>query len=141
MDYTSFKLDDVFRDVFDKSSHSITEYMSVHPGELFDATPFVDRRCKTPIEKSRLLLMVPFSEQVVKLRQCLTHIDEPENHLIEMAREIPRLSDKHKIALDLIHTVPGFTKNPTFHELSIVSIFTFRIRHKDGLFSIQFTFF
>ena len=45
---SNLKLDDVFSDVFGKSSRSITEYMLAHPGELFDVTPFVDGRCKTP---------------------------------------------------------------------------------------------
>lgn len=48
---SNLKLDDVFRDVFGKSSRSITEYMLAHPGELFDVSPFVDGRCKTPIEE------------------------------------------------------------------------------------------
>lgn len=47
---SNLKLDDVFSDVFGKSSRSITEYILEHPGDLFDVTPFVDRRCKTPIE-------------------------------------------------------------------------------------------
>ncbi len=37
------KLDDVFSDVFGKSSRSITEQILQHPGEKFDVTPFVDR--------------------------------------------------------------------------------------------------
>ena len=48
---SNLKLDDVFSDVFGKSSRSITEYMLAHPGELFDVTLFVDGRCKTPIEE------------------------------------------------------------------------------------------
>ena len=48
---SNLKLNDVFSDVFRKSSRSITEYMLAHPGEMFDVTPFVDGRCKTPIEE------------------------------------------------------------------------------------------
>ena len=69
------KLDDVFSDVFGKSSRSITE-------------------------------------QAVKLRQCLNHIDELEMHKAEIEREIFRLSDKYEEALTLIRTIPGFDKNP-----------------------------
>ena len=47
----NLKLDDVFSDVFGKSARSITEYILAHPGEYFDVTPFVDRRCKQPIEE------------------------------------------------------------------------------------------
>lgn len=48
---SDLKLDDVFSDVFGKSARSITEFMLTYPGELFDVTPFVDGRCKTPIEE------------------------------------------------------------------------------------------
>lgn len=48
---SNLKLDDVFSDVFGKSSRSITEHMLAHLGELFDVTPFLDSRCKTPIEE------------------------------------------------------------------------------------------
>ena len=110
---SNLKLDDVFSDVFGKSSRSITEYMLAHPGELFDVTPFVDRRCKTPVEEIQAAVDGAISpEQAVKLRQCLNHIDELEKHLEEIEREILRLSDKYQAALDLIRTVPGFDKNP-----------------------------
>ena len=110
---SNLKLDDVFSDVFGKSSRSITEYMLAHPGELFDVAPFVDGRCKTPIEEIQAAVDGAISpEQAIKLRQCLNHIDELEKHLEEIEREILRLSDKYQAALDLIRTVPGFNKNP-----------------------------
>ena len=110
---SNLKLDDVFSDILGKSSRSITEYILVHPGELFDVTPFVDRRCKTPIEEIQAAVDGAISpEQAIKLRQCLNHIDELEKHLEEIEREILRLSDKYQAALDLIRTVPGFDKNP-----------------------------
>ena len=94
-------------------SRSITEYILEHPGDLFDVTPFVDRRCKTPIEEIQAAVDGAISpEQAVKLRQCLNHIDELEKHLEEIEQEILRLSDKYQAALDLIRTVPGFDKNP-----------------------------
>ena len=110
---SNLKLDDVFSDVFGKSSRSITEYMLNHPGELFDVTPFIDGRCKTPVKEIQAAVDGAISpEQAVKLRQCLNHIDELEKHLEEIEREILRLSDKYQAALDLIRTVPGFDKNP-----------------------------
>ncbi len=109
---SNLKLDDVFSDVFGKSSRSITEYMLAHPGELFDVTPFVDGRCKTPVEEIQAAVDGAISpEQAIKLRQCLNHIDELEKHLEEIEREILHLSDKYQDALDLIRTVPGFDKN------------------------------
>ena len=69
---SNLNLDDVFTDVFGKSSRSITEYILEHPGDLFDVTPFVDRRCKTPIEEIQAAVDGAISpEQAVKLRQCL----------------------------------------------------------------------
>ena len=110
---SNLKLDDVFSDVFGKSSRSITEHMLAHPGELFDVTPFVDSRCKTPIEEIQAAVDGAISpEQAIKLRQCLNHIDELEKHLEEIEREILCLSDKYQAALDLIRTVPGFGNNP-----------------------------
>ena len=109
---SNLKLDDVFSDVFGKSSRSITEHILQHPGENFDVTPFVDGRCKTPIEEIQAAVDGAVSrEQAVKLRQCLDHIDELEKHKSEVEREIFRLSDKYESALELIRTVPGFDKN------------------------------
>ena len=100
---SNFKLDDVFSDVFGKSSRSITEQILQHPGETFDVTPFVDGRCKTPIEEIQAAVdSVISTEQAVKLRQCLNHIDELEKHQAEIEREIFRLSDKYESILNLI---------------------------------------
>ena len=110
---SNMKLDDVFSDIFGKSSRSITEHILQHPGETFDMTLFVDGRCKTPIEEIQAAVDGAISdEQAIKLRQCLNHIDELENHKKEIEREIFRLSDKYEAALNLIRTVPGFDKNP-----------------------------
>ena len=110
---SNLKLDDVFSDVFGKSSRSITEQILQHPGETFDVAPFVDGRCKTPIEEIQAAVDGAIStEQAVKLRQCLNHIDELEKHQSEIEREIFRLSDKYEEVLNLIRTVPGFDKNP-----------------------------
>ena len=118
---SNLKLDDVFSDVFGKSSRSITEHILHHPGETFDVTPFVDRRCKTPIEEIQAAVDGAVSpEQAVKLRQCLDHIDELEKHISETEREIFRLSEKYEAALELIRTVPGFDKN-NFTAIQILS--------------------
>jgi len=110
---SNLKLDDVFSDVFGKSSRSITEHILAHPGENFDVTPFVDKRCKTPIEEIQSAVDGAVSpEQAVKLRQCLDHIDELEKHIKNVEQEILRLSEKYSVALDLMRTVPGFDKNP-----------------------------
>lgn len=48
---SNLKLDDVFSDVFGKSSTSIIQYLLEHPGESFDVRPFIHARCKTPVEE------------------------------------------------------------------------------------------
>lgn len=80
-------VDDIFSDIFGKSSRSITEQVLQHPGETFDVTPFVDGAVS--------------AEQAVKLRQCLNHIDKLEMHKAEIEREIFCLSDKYEDALNL----------------------------------------
>ena len=46
---SNLKLDDVFSDVFGKSSRFIIQQILDRPGETFDVAPFVDKRCKHPI--------------------------------------------------------------------------------------------
>ena len=111
---SNLKLDDVFSDVFGKSSRLITEQILQHPGEKFDVSPFVDSRCKTPMSEIQAAVDGNISkEQAVKLRQCLDHMDELRKHISEIEQEILRLSDKYEATLNLIRTVPGFDKNPT----------------------------
>lgn len=75
---------------------SLTEQILQYPGEFFDMKPFVDGRCKTPIEEIQAAVDGANSpEQAVKLRQCLKHIDESEEHKAEIEREILCLSDKN----------------------------------------------
>ena len=94
---SNLKIDDDFSDVFDKSSRTITEQILQHPGETFDVAPFVDGRCKTPIEEIQAAIDGDISqEQAVKLRQCLNHIDENKKHISEIEHEILRLSDKYE---------------------------------------------
>lgn len=110
---SNLKLDDVFSDVFGKSSRSITNYMLEHPGETFDVTPFVDGRCKTPISEIQAAVDGAISpEQAVKLRQCLSHIDELEAHREKIEQEILRITEPFSAVLDLLHTLPGLDKNP-----------------------------
>ena len=110
---SNLKLDDVFSDVFGKSARSITNYILNHPGETFDVAPFVDKRCKTPMEEIQAAVDGAISqEQAVKLRQCLSHIDELEAHKRAIEQEIFRIADPFSAVLDLLHTLPGLDKNP-----------------------------
>lgn len=76
-------------------------------------SPFIDSRCKTPIEEIQAAIDGAITkEQAVKLRQCLNHIDELQKHISEVEQEILRLSDKYEDTLILIRTVPRFNKSP-----------------------------
>ena len=110
---SNMKLDDVFSDVFGKSARSITEYILSHPGEMFDVTPFIDRRCKTPVDVIQDAVDGAISpEQAVKLRECLDHIDELNAHRDRIEKEIYAIAEPFSDYLSLIRTVPGLDKNP-----------------------------
>ena len=104
---SNLKLDDVFSDVFGKSSRSITEYMLAHPGELFDVTPFVDGRCKTPIAEIQaaldLIRTVPgFDKNPMTAIQVLSEIGgdmsvfPTAKHLVSWAGCCPRNDQSNK---------------------------------------------
>ncbi len=110
---SNLKLDDVFADVFGKSARSLTEYILSHPGEKFDVAPFVDKRCKTPIDQIQAAVDGAISpEQAVKLRECLNHIDELNAHRDRIESEILQLVEPFSAQLALIRTVPGMDKDP-----------------------------
>jgi transposase len=110
---SNLKLDDVFSDVFGKSSMSITKHILDHPGEAFDVAPFVDRRCKKPIEEIQAAVDGAISgEQAAKLRVILRHIDELEANRKNIEDTISRIAAQYTYQLDLIRTVPGFSANP-----------------------------
>lgn len=110
---SNLKLDDAFSDIFGKSARSITEYILDHPGEHFDVTPFVDRRCKTPLDVIQAAVDGAISpEQAVKLRECLKHIDELNAHKERIEKEVLDLVKPFSAQLRLIRTVPGLNKDP-----------------------------
>jgi len=110
---SNLKLDDVFSDVFGKTSRSIIRHILEHPGETFDVAPFVDRRCKHPIEEIQAAVDGAISrEQAAKLKECLQHIDELKAHKENIEKEIFRLAQPYSWQLDLIRTVPGFSSDP-----------------------------
>jgi hypothetical protein len=110
---SNLKLDDVFSDVFGRSSTSIINYILEHPGEHFDVAPFVHGRCKHPIEEIQAAVDGSIShEQALKLRVIMQHIDELNAHKKKIEDEILRLVAPYQATLELIRTVPGFSANP-----------------------------
>lgn len=84
-----------------------------HPGEKFDVAPFVDRRCKHPIEEIQAAVDGAVSrEQAAKLRECLRHIDEIQAHKRSIEEEIRRLAEPYSHQLSLLRTIPGFSADP-----------------------------
>lgn len=110
---SNLKLDDVFSDVFGKSSRSIIQHILEHPSETFDVTPFIHKRCKHPIEEIQAAVDGAICcEQATKLKICLDFIDEQEKRISELDKEIFRLAEPYSAVLDLIRTVPGLSKEP-----------------------------
>lgn len=110
---SNLKLDDVFSDVFGKSSRSIISHILEHPGETFDVTPYIDSRCKHPIEEIQAAVDGAVSrEQAVKLKECLNHIDELNAHKSNIESELYRLAEPYAYSLELIRTIPGFSSDP-----------------------------
>ncbi|MDE7261064.1 MAG: transposase, partial [Oscillospiraceae bacterium] len=102
-----------FSDVVGKSSRSIIRYILKHPGETFDVAPFVDRRCKHPIEEIQSAVYGAISrEQAAKLKECLQHIDELDTHKKNVELEIFRLAEPYSAQLSLIRTAPGLSGDP-----------------------------
>ena len=110
---SNLKLDDVFSDVFGKSSRSIIRYILEHPGEKFDVSPFIDKRCKHPVEEIQAAVDGAISrEQAAKLKECLQHIDEIGAHKKTIEVEIHRLASSYSHQLELIRTAPGLASDP-----------------------------
>ena len=93
---SNLKLDDVFSDVFGKSSRSIIQHILDHPGQQFDVAAFVDRRCKHPVEEIQAAVDGAVSrEQTAKLKECLLHIDQLNEHREHIETEILRLAEPY----------------------------------------------
>lgn len=105
---SNFKLDDVFSNVFSKSASAITTQLLEHPGEPFDVTPFVHRRCKTPIAQIQKAVDGIFThEQAEKLRIIRSHMDALEKHKAELESLILEIAQNYLPQIELLMSVPG----------------------------------
>ncbi len=105
---SNIKLDDVFSDIFGKSSSALIERLLLYPGENFDVTPYVDRRCKAPIEKIQAAidgLICP--EQIEKLKIIRSHMDSLELCKANLDSVILNLAEQFRSQYELVMTVPG----------------------------------
>ena len=115
---SNLKLDDVFTDVFGKSATAITTYILDHPGEPFDVAPFVNGRCKTPIDEIQLAVDgVMCDEQAEKLRIIRSHMDSLDFCKTNLDSEILTIVEKFLPQINLVLTVPGIQ---TFSAIAVV---------------------
>jgi transposase len=104
---SNIKLDDVFSDVFGKSASAITERL-LENNEPFDVTPYISKRCKTPIPEIQAAMDgVMCANQAEKLRIIRAHMDNLDLCKLNLESEILSLAEKFLPQLNLILTVPG----------------------------------
>jgi transposase len=117
---SNIKLDDVFTNVFGKSATAITTHLIESPGEIFDVTPFVDGRCKTPIAKIQAAVDGSIcSEQADKLKIIRMHMNNLTSCKAELESVVLDIASKYMPQVELVLTVPGI-KDP-FMAISVIS--------------------
>jgi len=105
---SNIKLDDVFSDVFGKSAYAITTQLLERPGEPFDVAPFVDIRCKAPIEEVQAAVDgIMCVQQAEKLRIIRSHMESLELCKLNLESEILAVAEKYLPQINLVSTVPG----------------------------------
>jgi len=106
---SNLKLDHAFSDVFGKSATAILNHLLEHPDEKnFDVTPFVDGRCKTPIEEIQLSIDGNISrEQAEKLKIIRSHMDSLELCKANLESAILTLAEPLRPQINLVLSVPG----------------------------------
>ena len=111
---SNFKLDSVFSNVFGKSASAIVSHLLEHPGEAFDVAPFVDRRCKSPVEEIQQAVDGAFSPwQADKLKVIREHISDLDKCKALIEDLILRLAEPYMHQLELLLTVPGVSEPMT----------------------------
>ena len=116
---SNIKLDDVFSDVFGKSSSAILDQLSVCPNGSFDVAPFVSRKCKAPIAQIQSAIdgsICP--EQLHKLGIIRSHLNAIYECKSNLESLICSLSDKFRTQVELVSTVPGIQ---FFSAVSVIS--------------------
>jgi len=106
---SNIQLDHAFSDVFGKSATAILNHLLEHPDEKnFDVEPFVDRRCKTPIEEIQLAIDGNMShEQAEKLKIIRSHMDSLELCKSNLESAILTLAEPFLPQVNLVSSVPG----------------------------------
>jgi len=116
---SNIKLDDVFSDVFGKSSSAIIDKLILCPDGNFDVSPLVNPKCKTPLEKIQAAVdgsLCP--EQLAKLNIIRLHLASVQSCKAQLETLILSLADKFRPQLDLLMSVPGIQ---LFSAISVIS--------------------
>jgi hypothetical protein len=111
---SNFKLDDVFRSVFGKSATAIIDQLLINMGEPFDVTPYVSKRCKTPIDVIQTAVDGAFSpEQAAKMKIIRQHINDISELKDKLEELIFKLAEPYQSQIELLLTVPGIATQMT----------------------------
>jgi transposase len=111
---SNYKLDAVFSNVFGTSASAIINYMLEHPGEKFDVTPFVDRRCKTPIERIQEAVDGEFHPiQAEKLKLVQEHMGYLAKLKAQLETIIFKLAEPYECQINLLLTAPAISERLT----------------------------
>jgi len=117
---SNIKLDDVFTNVFGKSATAITDRLLENPGEVFDVSPYVHGRCKTPISEIQAAVDGSIcSEQADKLKIIRSHMDNLKLCKAELESVVLGIASKYLPQLELVLTVPGISD--PFMAISVIS--------------------
>lgn len=117
---SNFKPDDVFTNVFVKSASAITIQLLEHPGERFGVTPFVDGRCRSPIDKIQRAVNGIFTyEQAEKLKTIRRHIDSLVHPKAELESLILGIAERYIPQIELLLTIPRI--NDAFTAIRIIA--------------------
>jgi transposase len=116
---SNIKLDDVFSDVFGKSSSDIIDQLILHPDGNFDVTPFIHPLCKAQPEKVQAAVDgLMCLEQVRKLGIIRSHMDHITICKSDLEAAIIDIAEPYKPQIELIMTVPGIRR---FSAIAIIS--------------------
>jgi transposase len=111
---SNYKLDSVFSNVFGKSASAVITYMLEHPGEQFDVTPFIHRKCKSSIEDIQAAVDGLFNPwQAEKLKVIRAHMNDLMLIKSSLEALILKLAHPYMHQIDLLRTVPGISEPMT----------------------------
>ncbi len=106
----SFKLDDVFTDVFGKSATRVLNALLEHGNGNFELDGLVSGKCKASPEKIRAALDGELDHvQAEKLSLIRRHVDDINALKAALESLIFKLATKYQPQIDLLMTVPGIS--------------------------------